>query len=62
MLRRLARGDVLMAARLDRIARSTRDLLTFLDTSIGKAGPGFKSLADAWADTTTAHSRLMLMG
>ena len=62
VLRRLARGDVLMAAWLDRIARSTRDLLTFLDTSIGKAGPGFKSLADAWADTTTAHSRLMLMG
>jgi DNA invertase Pin-like site-specific DNA recombinase len=54
------RGDVLMAARLDRFARSTRDLLNILDTSIGKAGAGFKSLAGAWADTTTAHGRLML--
>ena len=54
------RGDVLMAARLDRLARSTRDLLNILDTSIGKAGAGFKSLAGAWADTTTAHGRLML--
>ena len=25
-----------------------------------KPGAGFKSLADAWADTTTAHGRLML--
>jgi DNA invertase Pin-like site-specific DNA recombinase len=40
-------------------ARSTRDLLNILDT-IGKAGAGFKSLADTWADTTTAHGRLML--
>src|SRR5580704_1855584 len=37
----------------------TRDLLNILDT-IAKAGAGFKSLADAWADTTTAHGRLML--
>jgi DNA invertase Pin-like site-specific DNA recombinase len=27
---------------------------------IAKAGAGFKSLGDAWADTTTAHGRLML--
>jgi DNA invertase Pin-like site-specific DNA recombinase len=27
---------------------------------IGKAGAGFKSLSDAWADTTTTHGRLML--
>jgi DNA invertase Pin-like site-specific DNA recombinase len=39
--------------------RSTRDLLNVLD-AIGKAGAGFKSLHDAWADTTTAHGRLML--
>ena len=45
--------------RLDRLARSTRDLLNILDT-VAKAGAGFKSLADAWADTTTAHGRLML--
>jgi len=27
---------------------------------IAKTGAGFRSLADAWADTTTAHGRLML--
>jgi DNA invertase Pin-like site-specific DNA recombinase len=34
-------------------------LLNILD-AIGKAGAGFKSLGDAWADTTTAHGRLMV--
>jgi DNA invertase Pin-like site-specific DNA recombinase len=59
VLRRLEPGDVLIVTRLDRLARSTRDLLNVLDT-IGKAGAGFKSLADTWADTTTPHGRLML--
>lgn len=58
-LRALREGDVLVVTRLDRLARSTRDLLNTLDT-IAKAGAGFKSLADTWADTTTAHGRLML--
>ena len=59
ILKRLDAGDVLMVTRLDRLARSTRDLLNILDV-IGKAGAGFKSLADPWADTTTPHGRLML--
>src|SRR4249920_2979475 len=59
LLKRLEPGDVLVVTRLDRLARSTRDLLNILDT-IAKAGAGFKSLADQWADTTTAHGRLML--
>jgi DNA invertase Pin-like site-specific DNA recombinase len=58
LLKRLDRGDVLIVTRLDRLARSTRDLLK-LDV-VGKAGAGFKSLGDAWADTTTPHGRLML--
>jgi DNA invertase Pin-like site-specific DNA recombinase len=45
--------------RLDRLARSTRDLLNILHAT-GKAGATFKSLADAWADTTTPHGRLTL--
>ncbi len=45
--------------RLDRLARSTRDLLNTL-AAITKRGAGFRSLSDAWADTTTAHGRLML--
>jgi DNA invertase Pin-like site-specific DNA recombinase len=52
-------GDVLTVTRLDRLARSTRDLLNTLDAITGKKA-GFRSLADAWADTTTAHGRLML--
>jgi DNA invertase Pin-like site-specific DNA recombinase len=55
----LATGDVLLVTRLDRLARSTRDLLNVLDT-IAKKGAGFRSIADAWADTTTPHGRLML--
>jgi Resolvase, N terminal domain/Helix-turn-helix domain len=43
----------------DRLARSTRDLLNTLDAIAGK-GAGFRSLGDAWADTTTPHGRLML--
>jgi DNA invertase Pin-like site-specific DNA recombinase len=55
----LGQGDILVVTRLDRLARSTRDLLNTID-AIAKAGAGFKSLRDAWADTTTAHGRLML--
>ena len=43
----------------DRLARSTRDLLNTLATITGKKA-GFRSLGDAWADTTTSHGRLML--
>jgi hypothetical protein len=45
------------ASHLDRIARSTR--LNILH-DIGKAGATLKSLADAWADTSTPHGKLML--
>ena len=55
----LARLDVLLVTRLDRLARSTRDLLNTLATITGK-GAGFTSLGDAWADTTTPHGRLLL--
>jgi DNA invertase Pin-like site-specific DNA recombinase len=55
----LADGDTLVVCKLDRLARSTRDLLNTLD-AIGKAGASFRSLSDQWADTTTPHGRLML--
>ena len=55
----LEAGDVLMVTRLDRLARSTRDLLNTLAAITGRKA-GFRSLGDAWADTTTAHGRLML--
>jgi DNA invertase Pin-like site-specific DNA recombinase len=52
-------GDVLMVTRLDRLARSTRDLLNTL-AAIADRKAGFRSLSDTWADTTTSHGRLML--
>jgi len=55
----LSKGDVLVVTRLDRLARSTRDLLNLLG-AIAEKGAGVKSLRDTWADTTTAHGRLML--
>jgi DNA invertase Pin-like site-specific DNA recombinase len=59
LIRRLEPGDVLIVTRLDRLARSTRDLLNVLAT-VGEQQAGFRSLKDAWADTTTPHGRLML--
>ena len=58
-IRRLGPGDVLLVTRLDRLARSTRDLLNVL-AIIGERKAGFRSLKDTWADTTTPHGRLML--
>jgi DNA invertase Pin-like site-specific DNA recombinase len=59
VLTKLTAGDVLLVTRLDRLARSTRNLLNTL-AAIGDKGAGFKSLGDAWADTTTPHGCLML--
>jgi len=59
LLNALDEGDVLLVTRLDRLARSTRDLLNTLAAVAGKKA-GFRSLGDSWADTTTAHGRLML--
>ncbi len=59
LLAALAPGDVVTVTRLDRLARSTRDLLNLLAT-LGEKQAGFRSLGDAWADTTTPHGRLLL--
>ena len=58
-MRSLAPGDVLLVTKLDRLARSTSDLLNTLAT-ISEAGASFKSLGDAWCDTTTPAGKLML--
>jgi DNA invertase Pin-like site-specific DNA recombinase len=59
LLRKLSPGDRILVTRLDRLARSTRDLLNIL-AAIADKDAGFRSLGDAWADTTTPHGRLML--
>ena len=59
MLKAIGAGDTVVVTRLDRLARSTLDLLHTVDL-ITKAGAGFRSLADTWADTATPHGKLML--
>ena len=54
LLSEIAAGDVVMVTRLDRLARSTRDLLNTL-AALTEKKAGFRSLGDAWADTTTAQ-------
>jgi DNA invertase Pin-like site-specific DNA recombinase len=58
-LRGLEAGDVLLVTKLDRLARSTRDLLNTL-AAVADRGASFKSLGDPWADTTTPHGKLMI--
>ena len=58
-LKALGDGDVLIITRLDRLARSSRDLFNIIK-QVTDAGATFKSLKDHWADTTTAHGRLIL--
>jgi DNA invertase Pin-like site-specific DNA recombinase len=55
----LEAADTLVVTKLDRLVRSTLDLLRIIDR-IGKAGASFRSLGDPWADTTSSHGRLML--
>ena len=59
VMRVLEPGDVLLVTRLDRLARSTRDLLNVLH-DLSERKIGFRSLADHWCDTTTPHGMLMV--
>jgi len=59
LVKTLDDGDVLLVTRLDRLARSPRDLLNTL-ALVDEKNAGFRSLGDTWADTTTPHGRLIL--
>lgn len=59
LLDHLRPGDVVTVTRLDRLARSTRDLLEVAER-IQSAGAGLRSLAEPWADTTTPAGRMVL--
>jgi DNA invertase Pin-like site-specific DNA recombinase len=51
-------GDVALVAKLDRLGRSTRELLDLIDR-IGKAGAVFRSLGDPIWDTSNPQGRLL---
>ena len=59
MLDHLRAGDVVTVTRLDRLARSTRDLLDIAE-QLQAQGAGLRSLAEPWADTTTPAGRMVL--
>ena len=59
LLDHLREGDVVMATRLDRLARSTRDLLDLAE-SLDRVGAGLRSLAEPWADTTSPAGKMVL--
>ena len=59
LMGKLANGDTLIVTRLDRLARSSRDLLNILHDVTAK-GATFRSIHDPWADTSTPHGKLMV--
>ncbi len=59
MLDHLRPGDVVTVTRLDRLARSTRDLLDVAER-IRNCGAGLRSLAEPWADTTSPAGRMVM--
>lgn len=59
LLDQLRAGDVVVVSRLDRLARSTRDLLDIAE-QIKTAGAGLRSLYEPWADTTSPAGRMVL--
>jgi DNA invertase Pin-like site-specific DNA recombinase len=59
MLDQIRPGDVIVVWKLDRLARSTRDLLNTIET-INEARGKFQSISEPWANTTT-HAGKMIM-
>ena len=59
VLTHVGKGDTLLVTRLDRLARSTLNLLNILD-DLSRREVMFRSLTEGWADTTTPHGRLTI--
>lgn len=59
LLDHLRAGDVVTVTRLDRLARSTRDLLDIAEQLQAK-GAGLRSLAEPWVDTTSPAGRMVM--
>ncbi len=59
MIEQIRDDDTVVVTRLDRLARSTRDLLDIAE-KLKEAGAGLRSLAEPWADTTSPAGRMVL--
>jgi len=59
MLDQIRTGDTIVVWKLERLARSTRDLLETMET-IQQAGGKFQSLSEPWADTITRAGRIIM--
>src|SRR5271156_6708484 len=59
LMRRIDTGDLMIVTRLDRLARSTRDLLNILH-ALAEKGAKFRSLHDPWCDTSTPQGELLV--
>lgn len=59
LLEQLRKGDVLVVTRLDRLARSTSELLRVAER-ITEKDAGLQSLDEPWADTTSSSGRMIM--
>jgi DNA invertase Pin-like site-specific DNA recombinase len=59
LLDQLRHGDTVIVWKLDRLARSTRDLLETMET-IREADARFQSLSEPWANTTDHAGKLIM--
>ena len=59
LLTELRTDDVVVVTRLDRLARSTSELLRIAET-IEEKNAGLQSIAEPWADTTSPAGRMVL--
>ncbi len=59
LLEHIRAGDIVVVSRLDRLARSTTDLLALADR-FKASGAGLRSIAEPWADTTSAAGTMVM--
>ena len=59
MLDQIRLGDTIIVWKLDRLARSTRDLLNTVEM-LGEVGAKFQSLSEPWANTTTSAGKMIM--
>ncbi|KQT35595.1 resolvase [Chryseobacterium sp. Leaf405] len=59
MIEQLREGDQIIIYKLDRLARSTKDLLNICE-KINEAGASFRSLSESWADSISPGGKMIL--